>query len=1048
MATTHAYEDYGNYLVTIRSTDPGSGFERVERFTAWVEDRPISMATVSDWDIVVGQSVDGILATFDDDDDTTLIGDYRATVEWGDGFVTTYAEVTGTADDGAIEADHVYAAPGHYRARVQIRHGGSTAESYFDVRVSPTIAPTTTLELDPEPFEVASWTYDGPVALFNDWYSPEGMGYAATIDWGDGTGPTPGTISWDSQSFGLVVTGSHHYRRAGLYPVVVHLQDSSRSVRSRTTAVVLGETKLEASAKSWASSEYSDVVVASVSAPSLSADVSATIHWGDGSQSEGQVISGYVVGSHIYSAAPGSEPDQLTQVVVLRQRGQADIVLMNDVSVTPWTAGSDGPDDSSLFFFRDERHSSIPNWADDFDATLTWEYQTDQGMIAGPGRYFVVQPPTGGIVFDEPDDNATIDVHVDGDGGSTVDGTYEVAVADSVLTPGSVPFLEAMVNVSTDEVIVGSFQSTNLNDLPDDFVATIDWGDGLTSEGTITGELGEFDITGEHVYRASGWLPVVVRIHRLEQYVDSPDYLISGWAEVEGQTLPTEAFVRVNDPSRAESQTIGESTVMPNTGGLRLVQPLDFDLSPGTTVGGSPALIYNSETVHSIPIVEVRIQTDPYRQPTLVYASLRWADQSMTRMTFLVTAPSPTGIYTVQLPAPAAIGATDCYRYEVELSVRYDVEGSDEPKLEFGTTIVGAAPVVAQDISPFGAGWGLGNSSRLVFVEGGVMRVLGNGDFRTFSRVSDDVFSSPVGELGRLARIFEVDSDRFLYVYNDRHGETSYYADDGQLISVVDPRFRGREFAYFGGMIAQVTFPDGGKTTFLTDDGRIGAIVQPGGRVTELAIDPLSGSPLWYDPARNFRFFDTDAKGRIVFTGIGAETLEGPRYDRLSEYELDFQGRLVSIDRTGKNIWSITPASSSTIRTETAAGTWALSRVIDGNGRKTVSLLDSAGRIFERRQADGSSLKWDWDSKSHGQMIWSLDGNNNGQKSYEYNATGDLTRVAVLWQLPLRRPGEPRRAAAAVVHAELCVRRIDGVGGAESVHAAGPVRHVERRVRK
>src|SRR5262249_24694615 len=43
--------------------------------------------------------------------------------------------------------------------------------------------------------------------------------------------------------------------------------------------------------------------------------------------------------------------------------------------------------------------------------------------------------------------------------------------------------------------------------------------------------------------------------------------------------------------------SVGEADVAPNTGGLRLSIPLDFDLSPGTAVGGSPALVYNSDTV-------------------------------------------------------------------------------------------------------------------------------------------------------------------------------------------------------------------------------------------------------------------------------------------------------------------------------------------------------------------------------------------------------------------------------------------------------------------
>ncbi len=51
--------------------------------------------------------------------------------------------------------------------------------------------------------------------------------------------------------------------------------------------------------------------------------------------------------------------------------------------------------------------------------------------------------------------------------------------------------------------------------------------------------------------------------------------------------------------NRGDNETRASST-----GGLRLVHPLDFDRSPGTSVGGDPVLFYNSETVHVRPVVD------------------------------------------------------------------------------------------------------------------------------------------------------------------------------------------------------------------------------------------------------------------------------------------------------------------------------------------------------------------------------------------------------------------------------------------------------------
>src|SRR5207253_1663493 len=70
--------------------------------------------------------------------------------------------------------------------------------------------------------------------------------------------------------------------------------------------------------------------------------------------------------------------------------------------------------------------------------------------------------------------------------------------------------------------------------------------------------------------------------------------------------------------------SVGEAQVALNTGGLRLSHALDFDLSPGTDVGGSPALVYNSETVDVHPIIELHAD-----------GLFPWAVQSVTvRLTF------------------------------------------------------------------------------------------------------------------------------------------------------------------------------------------------------------------------------------------------------------------------------------------------------------------------------------------------------------------------------------------------------------------------------
>src|SRR5262249_24069755 len=53
-------------------------------------------------------------------------------------------------------------------------------------------------------------------------------------------------------------------------------------------------------------------------------------------------------------------------------------------------------------------------------------------------------------------------------------------------------------------VPVASFTTTYTGNVAGDFVATINWGDGTTSAGTISGSGGNFVVTGTHTYTSGG----------------------------------------------------------------------------------------------------------------------------------------------------------------------------------------------------------------------------------------------------------------------------------------------------------------------------------------------------------------------------------------------------------------------------------------------------------------------------------------------------------------------------------------------------------------
>src|SRR3984893_13495278 len=76
---------------------------------------------------------------------------------------------------------------------------------------------------------------------------------------------------------------------------------------------------------------------------------------------------------------------------------------------------------------------------------------------------------------------------------------------------------------------VAGFTDTNLSDTASSFTATIDWGDGTTSTGTVVGSNGHFTVEGGHTYADENQFPALVTVTRT---ADSSQLLIAGTVAV------------------------------------------------------------------------------------------------------------------------------------------------------------------------------------------------------------------------------------------------------------------------------------------------------------------------------------------------------------------------------------------------------------------------------------------------------------------------------------------------------------------------------------
>jgi hypothetical protein len=160
-------------------------------------------------------------------------------------------------------------------------------------------------------------TFTGTVATFTD-PDPASTAaeYSATIDWGDTTPTTPGTISSSGPPPGqyFTVNGTHIYAEEGGYNVTVTITDFDNAKNNATvisTANVRDAPLVSKCATKPVSTQtYSGptAMFTDQSSTGTLSDFSATISWGDSSSSPGTITGGpgnapYTVsGTHTYAS--------------------------------------------------------------------------------------------------------------------------------------------------------------------------------------------------------------------------------------------------------------------------------------------------------------------------------------------------------------------------------------------------------------------------------------------------------------------------------------------------------------------------------------------------------------------------------------------------------------------------------------------------------------------------------------------------------------------------------------------------------------------------
>jgi hypothetical protein len=187
-------------------------------------------------------------------------------------------------------------------------------------------------------------------------------------------------------------------------------------------------------------------------------------------------------------------------------------------SLTPPVATEGAPFSGTVLNFSDadpnataNDYSAVVTLGDGSTVTLTGAASANGQIVAhGDGTFDVNLAYT----YAEELSSQTFSVVVTDDSSQASGSTSSFSVADAALNASPGPDISATEGASTGPVVVATFIDANPGDHTADFTASISWGDGITSQGSISynSEAGTYAVTGDHTYTEEGTYAVSVNI--------------------------------------------------------------------------------------------------------------------------------------------------------------------------------------------------------------------------------------------------------------------------------------------------------------------------------------------------------------------------------------------------------------------------------------------------------------------------------------------------------------------------------------------------------
>jgi hypothetical protein len=435
------------------------------------------------------------VATFTDADPSATIGEFSASIDWGDGSSSagTITQPGGLGTAFVVKGSHLYAEQGAYAITTTvtdnattdlIRNGnfeqGNTGFTSAYIYSPGNIGPADTYDVLPNPRPA----HGGDTASYGD--HTTGMGLMMAVN----GAATPGVVVW-SESLSVVPESNYAFS----------IWISSWTAGSPATFDI----------------KFNGVSVGTPSAPFPAAIWQQfSTNW---NSDQNTALAIEIVDTDLSDGGNDFALDDIsligpdpitTSAMSTAEVADAALIGTGRFTVSATEAGDSG---SQMVARFTDANPTAP--LSDFTTTIDWgDGNSSAGTITQPGGVGTAFVVTSSHTYAE-EGSFTITVSITDVGGSTVSAMSAASVADAtVLAKGGFNFT-GTETVDTGNQTLATFEDPAGAEALADYSATIAWGDGSTSAGTISfnSVTQVFTVTGHHTYSEEGALTIIVTIH-------------------------------------------------------------------------------------------------------------------------------------------------------------------------------------------------------------------------------------------------------------------------------------------------------------------------------------------------------------------------------------------------------------------------------------------------------------------------------------------------------------------------------------------------------